>query len=101
LAPYSKEALTKEGIQYAVTYEQVTETNIINFADDLKVHDHEEADTLIILHAIDVAIHDPFLKCVILSPDTDVFLLLLHYYESLPQHTLFKREQEKTFEPVT
>ena len=53
-------------------------------------HDHEEADTLLILHALDVAKDDPFKECIVLSPDTDVFLLLVHYYQSLPHLTCFR-----------
>ena len=42
-------------------------------------HNYEEADTLIILHAVDVAANDPFKELTIWSPDTDVFLLLIYY----------------------
>ena len=46
-------------------------------------------DTLLVLHAIVVAKTNPFNECVVVFPDTDVFLLLLHYYEVLPPATLF------------
>ena len=42
------------------------------------------------MHAIDVAKTNPFNGCVLDSPDTDVFLLLLHYYEVLPPAILFR-----------
>ena len=44
----------------------------------MKAHDHEEADTLLVLQAIDVANRYPFTEVVVFSPDTDVFLLLVH-----------------------
>ena len=46
------------------------ETNIPNFS---TVREHEEADTLLILHCPDVAKSDPFSECVAFYPDTNVF----------------------------
>ena len=90
LAQYAKAALNRQGFKYCVTYDQLSDTNMIDFTEELRSHDHEEADTLLLLHAIDVAQKDPFRECIMFSPDTDVFLLLLHYYESLPQITTFR-----------
>ena len=53
-------------------------------------HDHEEADTLLILYGIDVAKNDPFQELIVCSPDTDVFLLLIAFYKSLCTRTLFR-----------
>ena len=72
-------------VKYTVTYDLQSESNIDTYADEMKHHDHEEADTLLVLQAIDVAQNDPFTECVIYSPDTDVFLLLVNYSQSLPQ----------------
>ena len=88
LAKYFREAFTE--INFAVTYDTVTEANIDHLTNELLNHDHEEADTLLILHAIDIARNDVFNKCCIWSPDTDVFLLLVHHYESLPLSTCFR-----------
>ena len=71
-------------------YDQLSDTNMIDFTEELRSHDHEEADTLLLLHAIDVVQKDPFRECIMFSPDTDLFLHLLHYYESLPQITTFR-----------
>ena len=68
----------------------VTVTNIPDFDIELMSHDHEEADTLLVLHAIDVAKRDLFTECYVFSPDTDVFLLLIYYCESLPLVTYFR-----------
>ena len=65
-------------------------TNIPGFNAHLLSHNHEEADTLLILHAIDVARSDPFQKLIVQSPDTDVFLLLIYYQRRLCNHTIFK-----------
>ena len=43
---------------------------------ELDNNNHEEADTLLVLHSLDVAQQDPFQKPEVVSPDTDVFLLL-------------------------
>lgn len=50
----------------------------------------EEADTRIILHAIHVAKSSDQAKCIVVrSPDTDVFILLIHYSSSIGKPTLF------------
>ena len=63
--------------------------NIRNLQIDASTHDHEEADTLLILHAYEVVKRIPFSKCVIFSPDTDVFLILIYHYESIPMAIKF------------
>jgi len=89
LAAYVMDSL--EGTRkLAITFAKQTVTNISDFSDDMRCHDHEEADTLLILHAIGVAKRNPFTECIIVSPDTDVFLLLLHHYEQIPNATLFR-----------
>ena len=72
-------------IKYVVTYDLVSESNICGYPEYMKAHDHEEADTLLVLQAIDVAKIDAFTEVVVFSPDTDVFLLLVHYFDVLPQ----------------
>ena len=56
----------------------------------MREYDHEEADTLPILHCHDVAKRDPFSECVMFSPDTEVFLLLIHHFPELTSCTLFR-----------
>ena len=70
---------------FTVTYDTTTERYINATSGENTRHDHEEADTLLIIQSIDVAKDDPFTECVIFSPDTDVFLLLIHYFNDLPQ----------------
>ena len=65
-------------------------TNIPSFAEDLLSHNLEEADTLMILHSIDVAKRNPFQELIVSSPDTDVFLLLIYYQQSICNQTVFK-----------
>ena len=47
-------------------------TNIENYCPDLEYHNQEEADTLIMLQAKNVADIYPNCEIYILSPDTDV-----------------------------
>ena len=47
--------LSEAGKNYVVVYNNTAVSNLGNFPDKLKFHSHEEADTLIILHAINVA----------------------------------------------
>ena len=39
------------------------------------------------MHSLDVAKDSPFKECIVLSPDTDVFLLLIYYHQSRPHLT--------------
>ena len=59
-----------------------------NFAvpKSLLTHSQEEADTIMILHAATVSAHA---KLVVYSPDTDVLLLLVHFFPKLPDSTAF------------
>ena len=89
LAVFTLAAL-RNTYQIAITYSQKTISNISEFSDELMCHDHEEADTLIILHALDVTKTNPFAECIVIASDTDVFLLLVYYYEQLPMSTFFR-----------
>ena len=51
--------------------------------DDMREHDHEEADTLIPLHCLNAATCYPGCSIVVHSVDTDVYVLLLEIYDSL------------------
>ena len=76
--------------QFAVSFNTCTLTNIPSLDSELlNEHEHEEADTLMILHAIDIAAADPFRKLIVSSPDTDVLLLLVHYQAMIPPDTHF------------
>ena len=63
---------------FVVTFETKSITNINDFSIPVN-HDHKEADTLLILHTTEVAQRFPFSECVVYSPDTHVFLLLIHF----------------------
>ena len=56
---------------------------------ELDNNNHEEAGTLLVLHSLDVARQDPFRKLEVVSPDTDVSLLLTRHFPNLPQQTKF------------
>ena len=61
-----------------------------DLAVNLKGHCHEEADTCIVLHSLDVAKRNPFSDLVVYCCDTDVLLLLLHYFDNLCSSTVFR-----------
>ncbi len=48
-----------------------------------ETHNHEEADTLIVRHAY-LAATTPSDEITVLSPDTDVFVLLLAFVSEIP-----------------
>ena len=90
LAKHTRTAMQREGIGFSITYAKITETNIPTMLLELMNHDHEEVDMLLILHALDIAKGNPFKECIVLSPDTDVFLILIYYYQSLPHLKYFR-----------
>lgn len=85
---------------FVVTYHNISISNIPGYNPKLKVHQHEEADTLIILHALDVAAKDPHCDLRIVSPDTDVLLLLIYYYPQLCIRTVFKGRKGKDIRKI-
>ncbi len=76
----------------------VGQSNIAEIDESMKCHSHEEADTLIVLHALDVSRRYADCELHVVSPDTDIFILLVNRYESLSSETHFVtgRGNEKT-----
>lgn len=48
-----------------------------------------------IFHYFNIVRRDPFTTCIVHSPNTDVFLLLIHFYPPLPQALLFRTGKGK------
>lgn len=80
-------------VEYVIVYRMTCVTNILDLDPELKSYTHEEADTGIVLHAIDVCKRDPFTDLVISCSDTDVLLILLHYFDELSSSTIFRTTQ--------
>ena len=77
--------------QFVIAFERTCMTNIPDLDNDLKEYGQEEADTGIVLHAIDVCKRDPFTELTISCSNTDVLLILLNYLsDQLPSTTTFK-----------
>ena len=55
----------------------------------------EEADTGIVLHALDVSKRDQCGELVISCSDTDVLLILLHYFDNLTSSTISKTTEHE------
>ena len=77
-------------VDYVIVYQQTVLTNLTDFDQHLRSYCHEEADTGIVLHALDVSKRNPFTDMVISCSDTDVLLILLNYFEDLTSSTIFK-----------
>ena len=71
--------------KFMVTFETSTRGNI-DIPENLVNHDHEEADTLILLHASTV---DRTARLDICASDTDILLQLVQRYANLPEDTYF------------
>ena len=83
LTEYCGKELKKTDKKFIVVHQTSCVTNNENYLPDLEYHDHEEADTLIMLQAKNVADMYPNCERYILSPDTDVFLLANYIYRKL------------------
>ena len=75
---------------YVVVFDKTALTNIADLDNNLRNYNHEEADTGIILHALDVSKRDRFSELVVFCSDTDVLLILLHDFDKLSSSTIFK-----------
>ena len=67
-------------LEYALSNENKSVSNIVGYSNELQEHDPKETDTLLILHAVDTEKLNPFSECAVYSPDIDVFLLLINHY---------------------
>ena len=75
---------------FVVVFDRNCFSNLADLEESLKTYDQEEADTGIVLHAIDACRRDAFSELTITCSDTDVLLILLYYFEQLPSTTIFK-----------
>ena len=82
---FSKSNENKLG-DFEVTYGIETHGDI-EIVENLKIHNHEEADTLLLLHAVSL---DPNCEFVIQPPDTGVLILLITMYGKLPPNICFQ-----------
>ena len=65
--------LSEMSIRYVTVYSTTCDTNILDLDPALSNHKQEEADTSIVLHAIDVTRRNPFSDLTISCSDTDVY----------------------------
>ena len=78
-----------QNVAFAVSYEFTYISNISDI--DARLKDcHEEADTCIVLHSLDVTKRNPFTDLVVYCCDTDVLLLLLYCFDELCSSTIFR-----------
>ena len=75
---------------YVMVFDNTVLTNIADLDNNLRNCNHKEADTGIALHALDVSKGDPFPELLVFCSDTDVLLILLHYFDKLNSSTIFK-----------
>ena len=70
-------------VNFAVVFGTTALMNMASFNPNLLIHNKEEADTGIVLHALDFCKSDSFLQVVVSCPNTNVSLLLLNYFDVL------------------
>ena len=75
---------------FVVVFDRSCFSNLADLEESLKTYGQEEADTGIVLHAIDVCRRDPFSELTISCSDTDALLIVLNYFKQLPSTTIFK-----------
>ena len=84
--------ITKE---YVIVYRNSLPTNVENLDEQLDNYTQQETDTSIVFHAVHVTKRDPFSELVAMCSDTDVLVLLLHYFEMTSSSTIFKTTEPK------
>ena len=77
-------------VTFVISYEKMCITNVDKLNENLKSHSHEEADTCIFLHALDVTARNLFTELVVYCSDNDVLLQLLHYFNDICSSTIFR-----------
>ena len=90
LAKHTRIAMQCEGIEFSIIQAKITGANIPIIPLDTMNHDDEEADTVLILHALDVAKTTHIKNFFVLSTNTTVFLLLICYYQFLYHLAYFR-----------
>ena len=89
LAQYLSLKLSQHFVKgFMVVFDKTVLTNTADFDNTLR--NHEEPNTGIVLHALDVSKRDPFSELVVFCFDTDVLLILLHYFDKLSSSTTIK-----------
>ena len=77
-------------VAFAASYEFTCISNISDINARLKNHCHEQAETCILMHSLDIIKCNPFTDLVVYCCDTDVLLLLLYYFDELCGSTIFR-----------
>ena len=66
---------------FVIVFERTCLTHFPDLDENLKIFGKEEADTGIVLHAMDVCKRDRFSELMISCSSTNVLLTLLNYFE--------------------
>ena len=91
LTKYLSEKLVQQlKVDYIVIHHKYLITNILDLDPSLRNYSHNEADTGIVLTTLHISKRDPFTDLAISCTDTDVLLILIHYYEQLTSSIVFK-----------
>ena len=94
---FSQKLVQQLKVDYVVIYHKCLITNIPNLDPSLRNYSHEEGDTGIILNALNVSKRDPLTDLVISCSDTEVLLIVIHYYEQLTSSIVFKTTLQSYF----
>ena len=78
LGKHLAKRFTEEQIAFVVSFKTTTVMKIGSIDPQLFKNNHEEADSLLILHVLDVGNQNPLPQLKVVSLDTDVFLLLIY-----------------------
>ena len=82
-----------ENRNFGVVYNNKCEANS-NSNNSLRNHCHEKVDTLLVLHGINVANYYPFQELYIDCFDTEIFLLILYYFDELCTRMFFNGKND-------
>ena len=84
-------------LDFVILYGNCCLTNISSLNRELLDYNQGEADTEVVIHALDVIKNDHFTELVVTCLDTDVLLILLNYFEDINSPTILKTSHQEYY----
>ena len=84
-------------LDFVILYGNCCLTTISSLNRKLFDYNQGEADTEVVIHALDMIKNDHFTELVVTCLDTDVLLILLNYFEDINSPTILKTSHQEYY----